>query len=322
MNIVQTVAPNRAGSDPGRSPEALADVFDAGRRIDVNAYRNFVPNACHEEVELHLTAPPPAPVVSVVIPCFAQASYLPEAVESVVGQTFRDWEVVIVDDGSPDDAGSVAADLIERFPESHISLFRQQNAGLSAARNAGIARATGRFILPLDADDRLDPQMLEACVTELTRRPEVAIVYADQIQFGESDRVAQLPEFDADLLCATNQLPYCALYRRGVWDAVGGYNPNMVDGFEDWDFWIGAIEKGFVALRIPRPLFHYRVKAVSMYTTAQAKQRELRAQIAANHPTLFTPRRRLRRRMRRLPQTVRWRARQMDLGLRWRPSRS
>jgi glycosyltransferase involved in cell wall biosynthesis len=322
VNIVQTVAPNRAGSDSERSPEALADLFEEGHRLDVTAYRNFVPSACHEEVELHLSEAPSAPVVSVIIPCFAQAAYLPEAVESVVEQTFSDWEVIIVDDGSPDDAGSVAEGLIRRFPTTRMSLFRQQNAGLASARNAGIARSAGRFILPLDADDRLDPTMLEACVAELNARPEVGIVYTDQVQFGEADRVASLPEFDADLLCVANQLSYCALYRRGVWDAVGGYNRNMADGYEDWDFWIAAVEKGFSARRIPRPLFQYRVKTVSMYTTARLKERELRAQIAANHPSLFTPRRRLRRRIRRLPGSIRWRARHLAFGPRWRPSRS
>jgi glycosyltransferase involved in cell wall biosynthesis len=322
MNLVQTVAPNRAGTNPGHSPEALARMFEEGRRIDVGAYRNFVPIGCHEEVELHTTDTLAAPVVSVIIPCFAQATYLPDAVNSVVVQTFRDWELIIVDDGSPDGAWVVAEDLIRRFPASRISLLRQQNAGLAAARNAGIARAVGRFILPLDADDRLDPNMLEASVAELNARPEVGIVYTDQIEFGESDRVVRLPEFDADLLCAANQLSYCALFRRGVWDAVGGYNPNMADGYEDWDFWIASVEKGFGARRLPRPLFYYRVKNVSMYTRAQLKRRELRAQIAANHPTLFTPGRRLKRRIRLLPQSLRWRARQIEFGLRWRESRS
>jgi len=314
MNIVQAVTPNRAGADPGHSPEALASQFEIGRRLDVDAYRNFVPSGCHEEVQLHVLDPPAAPVVSVIIPCYEQAAYLPEAVQSVVGQTFGDWELIIIDDGSPDGTFTVAEDLIRRFPAKRISLLRQQNAGLVAARNAGIARAVGRFILPLDADDRLDPEMLEACVAELSARHGVGIVYTDQIQFGESDRVVRLPEFDADLLCSANQLSYCALFRRGVWDAVGGYNPNMADGYEDWDFWVASVEKGFSAFRIPRPLFLYRVKTESMYTTAQLKRRELRAQIAANHPTLFTARRRLRRRIRLLPQSLRWRARQIGLG--------
>jgi hypothetical protein len=100
-----------------------------------------------------------------------------------------------------------------------------------------------------------------------------------------------------------------------VWDAVGGYNPNMADGYEDWDFWVASVEKGFSACRIPRPLFHYRVKDQSRDTQARLKQRALRSQIAVNHPMLFTARRRLKRRIRMLAQSLRLRASQIASGL-------
>lgn len=246
-----------------------------------------------------------SPAVSVVTPCFDQAAYLPEAVESVVAQTMADWELIIVDDGSPDDTAAVAELLRSRHPDRAISVIRQANSGVVAARNAAIARAQAPLILPLDADDRLDPAMLEACVAELRAHPEAAIVYTDQVRFGDEERVVSLPDFDPDLLCAANQLSYCSMFRREVWNAVGGYNPNMARGYEDWDFWIAAVEHGFRARRIPRPLAWYRVKAASRDTAARAVRDELRAQIAANHPALFTPLRRSRRAARLLPSTVR-----------------
>jgi hypothetical protein len=305
MNVVQAVSPNRAGTDPGHTPEALADLFDRGYRMNVEAYIGYTPRGCHEEVQLSLADPTPAPTVSVVTPCYEQAEFLPDAVASLLDQTFSDWELVVVDDGSPDDTVAVAQGLIEQFGSRRIALIRQANAGVSAARNAGIAATSGRFILPLDADDRLDPDMLAACVAELEARPDAGIVYTDVVRFGASERVAELPEFDADLLCAVNPLPYCAMFRRGVWDAVGGYNPNMAEGYEDWDFWVGAVDRGFSARRIPRPLFHYRVKPESRDTRARSRRGELVARIAANHPALYTAPRRLRRRFRLLGRRAR-----------------
>jgi glycosyltransferase involved in cell wall biosynthesis len=248
------------------------------------------------------------PRVSVIVPCFRQAEYLAEAVESVVAQTYTEWELIIVDDGSPDDAAQVAEELMQRFSDRAITLVRQPNRGVVAARNEGIRRAASGYILPLDADDRLEPEMLAAGVAELIADPDIAIVYTDQIRFGDEDRVVRLPEFDADLLCEANQLPYCSIFRREVWEAVGGYSPAMADGYEDWDFWIAAAEHGFVARRIPRPLAWYRVKADSRDIRASKQRDELRARIAANHPASYTLARRFRRRMRLVPQTVRRRA--------------
>src|SRR5262245_60439055 len=92
-------------------------------------------------------------LVTIVIPCYNQARYLPETVASVVGQTFDRWEAVIVDDGSSDDTSAVARGLIERYPGRRISLISQANQGLGASRNIGIAATYAPYVLPLDADD-------------------------------------------------------------------------------------------------------------------------------------------------------------------------
>jgi len=133
----------------------------------------------------------------------------------------------------------------------------------------------------------LEPAMLERAVGLLEREPGVAIVYTDLRQFGGGAAVVQAQEFDASRLPDGNQLNYCSLYRREVWDAVGGYNPNMRHGYEDWDFWIGAAERGYVARRIPEILFRYRVRANGMYASALRHDIELRTQIRANHPGSF-----------------------------------
>jgi glycosyltransferase involved in cell wall biosynthesis len=252
------------------------------------------------------TDAPPPPAVSVVIPCYQQAEYLADAVESVIGQTYADWEIVIVDDGSTDATAAVAEGLIAAHPDRRIRLLRQANMGVAAARNNGIVASTGRYILPLDADDVLLPSMLERTVGLLEAEPGVAIAYTDYAQFGAADRRISTGLWDLEALAWANQLGISALYRREVWAATGGYNPNMRHGYEDWDFWIGAAEHGFTGRRIPEPLWRYRVKGGSRDVGAWGHRRRLRRQIARNHPSVFTPARRLRFAVRRAGGAARY----------------
>ncbi|HYN69035.1 MAG TPA: glycosyltransferase family A protein [Candidatus Eisenbacteria bacterium] len=262
------------------------------------------------------------PAVSVVIPCYGQAEYLGEAVESVVGQTYPDWEIVIVDDGSPDATAAVAHQLIARHPDRPIRLVRQANQGLPSARNSGIAASTGRYVLPLDADDVLLPEMLQKTVDVLDSDPGVAIAYTDYFRFGADSRQVRTGPWSLDALAFSCQLSGATLFRRDVWTTVGGYDAAMRGGYEDWDFWIGAAERGFVGRRIPEALFGYRIKPSSMVLDAIANDAQLRRQIARNHPGTYTPARRLRHWMRRTwngaNRRVRWHAARLFRRLRGR----
>src|SRR5215208_7628052 len=111
-----------------------------------------------------------SPLVSVVIPCYNQAHFLGEAIESVLAQSYPYFEIIVVDDGSPDDTSEVAA----RYPE--VRLVRQENQGVSGARNSGFARSEGEYVVFLDADDRLLPEALEAHLEHLEAHPECAFV--------------------------------------------------------------------------------------------------------------------------------------------------
>jgi GT2 family glycosyltransferase len=123
----------------------------------------------------------------------------------------------------------------------------------------------------------------------LDNHQDISIVYSDALYFGRNANYVSAGEFDLRTLCRENQLSYCSIYRRHVWEDVGGYNLNMVHGYEDWDFWIGCAEKGFRAHKIPRALFLYRVKEESMFTRAKAHDEKLRAQIVLNHPQSYSP---------------------------------
>ncbi|WP_258053303.1 glycosyltransferase family A protein [Streptomyces sp. Ru72] len=231
------------------------------------------------------------PVVSVVIPCHDYARYLPDAVSSVVAQTFRDWELVIVDDGSTDDTAEVAKGLIARHPDRRIRLLRQANAGVSAARNTGIEAAAGRYILPLDADDVIAPTMLEKTVAVLDGDPGIAIASTDVFTFTDDDLPPQavpLPAYSRELMLQRLIMFYCSLYRREAWQAVGGYDESMRAG-EDWDFWIGCVEHGFDAHHIHEPLFGARNKDTGLHLEAAENDLAIRARIVVKHPGLYKP---------------------------------
>src|SRR5262249_23271294 len=111
------------------------------------------------------------PLVTIVIPCYKQAHFLPEAIESARNQTYSNLEIIVVDDGSPDNTSEVAA----RYPG--VQCIRQKNGGLSDARNRGIRESRGEFFVLLDADDKLLPNCLEAGIACFAERPEAAIVF-------------------------------------------------------------------------------------------------------------------------------------------------
>jgi len=226
-------------------------------------------------------------LVSVIIPCYNHAHYLTEAVESIVHQTYSCWECIIVNDGSPDNTADVAKALIAKHVDKKIVLLEKENGGLADARNFGIRNSTGNYILPLDADDAIHPEMLSRTVSLLETHPDIGFAYTDTIRFGLSQNQYQTSDYDFYSLCWGNYINYCSLYRREAWEASGGYNTNMIYGYEDWDFWLACGEKGFFGKRIPGHLFMYRVKDKSMFTKALEHDLELKAQIVLNHPLLY-----------------------------------
>jgi glycosyltransferase involved in cell wall biosynthesis len=296
VNMVQTYWSNRASNRAEYRHDSLANLFSRGYRIDVSAYRDLIPNACHQEIDLTFVAPPKLPQVdkpkvSVIIPCYNHAQFLSEAVDSVVNQTFEDWECLIVNDGSPDNTNEVAHTLIAKYPDKRITLLEKENGGLADARNFGIRHSSGEYILPLDADDKIHPEMLQKSVVLLDARPELAIAYTHLQRFNNETgalEIVNFRDYEPGEICIFNCYSYCSLYHREAWEAVGGYSTNMIWGYEDWDFWVGCIEKGFYAKRIPEPLLLYRLKSSSMVTEAVKHDAELKARIVLNHPRLFT----------------------------------
>jgi len=225
------------------------------------------------------------PKVSVIVPNYNHGEFLPEAVASVSPANRDDLEIIVVDDGSTDER---TRREVEGLEVSGIHVIRQENKGLAAARNAAIAAARGEYIFPLDADDRarLAPMLRAAQV--LDAQPEIGVVYGDAALFGIRSGRWPAGPFSAVRLMKKNFISCSALFRRVVWEQVGGYDGTMpAQGLEDWDFWIGAYEHGWQFAYFPEPLFDYRQHHVSMLTNARKFEDKINEFVAAKHGALY-----------------------------------
>ncbi len=180
-----------------------------------------------------------APLVTVVIPCYNQAHFLGEAIESVLAQSHPNLEVIVVDDGSPDNTSEVAA----HYPR--VRCVRQENQGLSAARNSGLAVSEGEYVVFLDADDRLLPEALEAGLECFEAHPECAFVHGDYRfiavdgSFAGRSRQHVVGEDHYATLLQGNYItmPATVMYRRAVFETVGGFD-TFLGACEDYDMYL------------------------------------------------------------------------------------
>jgi len=202
--------------------------------------------------------------VSIVIPCYNHGPMLCEALASVEEVRNENLlEVIIVDDGSSDpDTLRILRDVAE----AGYRVVSQPNRRVSAARNTGIRLAKGEFILPLDSDNRLRDVYLKEGVSLLNENPNIGVLYADAEWFGEQTGRWQVQEFDLLSLLRMNFIDVCALYRRTLWEEVGGYDEEMPwMGVEDWDFWLRVAAHGGTFVHLSKIGFDYRVRADSQF---------------------------------------------------------
>lgn len=212
------------------------------------------------------------PKVSIIVPCYKQAQYLPEALQSVLEQTYDNWECIIVNDGSPDNTEEIAQEWVSKDAR-FIYLFKE-NGGLSSARNAGIAIAEGEFILPLDADDRIGKDYTLLAMKVFQEDPDLKLVYCKAEKFGEESGSWNLPVFSLFELARQNMIFCSALYRKEDWSRVDGYDENMIFGLEDWEFWIAILKNGGEVKCLDEVEFYYRISENSMARTVNIKHKE------------------------------------------------
>lgn len=205
--------------------------------------------------------------VSIIIPCYNHGEFLKKAVESTLKSTFKDYEIIIVNDGSTDAmTHKIIKELEQKLQnDKRIKFIHQGNLGLADARNNGIREAKGEYILTLDADNKIRPNYLSEATEILNNNPKVGIVYAYAEFFGEKKGVWEFPVFNSRKLLLGNFIDACSVYRKSIWVECNGFDPDMgIMGYEDWDLWIGAMEKGWKFHLIKKVLFDYRVRNDSM----------------------------------------------------------
>jgi glycosyltransferase involved in cell wall biosynthesis len=231
--------------------------------------------------------------VTVVIPCFNYGRFLAEALDSVRRQEGGSPRILVVDDGSTEpDTQAVLAALA-----GEVDLLRQANAGLSAARNAGFRAASSPFLITLDADDMLAAGALRALKRGLAADPAAGFAYGVTRFFGDWSGDMTMPGWDPYRLLYRHTIGPTALTRRELFDDVGGYDLEIaraiVMGYEDWEFWLHALARGWHGVKVPETTFLYRRHGATMLSAARHEYRHWYQAIRAKHSELYSRRREL-----------------------------
>lgn len=231
-----------------------------------------------------------APLVSIIIPCFNHGKYINEAINSIEQKNLSySIEIIIVDDGSTD------VDTINKIDEliqQGFVVIKQKNGGPAKARNTGISASKGKYILPIDADNKIKPDYINKSIPILEKE-DYDIVYAKPIFWNENkkmNRKFKVRPFDDLSFVTGNFADACAVYRKSVWEKNNGYDENIpYHGFEDWEFWINAASNGFKFKFINEYLFYYRILENSVISSYKDEDRSIinHRYIAQKHSDLF-----------------------------------
>lgn len=230
--------------------------------------RHLTPPSTEDSPSLDAT-----PTFSVIMPAYATGPYIEEAIESVRAQTRSDWQLVVVDDGSPDD---LAAKVEPFTDDARIILIRQENGGVAAARNTALAAAEGEWLITLDSDDMLEPDYMERMVALIAENRLASLITPDALLVDEagvslgrhySDMSAIPPGVAVDdalpRLLEHNIFIPMSTSRRSVVEELGGWDTNL-NSIEDYDLWLRLAAAGYGCTIALEPLARYRVRAGSI----------------------------------------------------------
>ncbi|PQJ32180.1 hypothetical protein BST92_09695 [Nonlabens arenilitoris] len=224
--------------------------------------------------------------VSVIVPCYNQGEFLDECLQSVLNQSYEDWECIIVNDGSTDDTENIVRRWMQN--DSRFSLISIENSGVSNARNQGIIKAKGEYILPIDADDYIDENYLESAFDLFNTSPSCKVVYGAVMMIGEKNEKWELPEFSMKELAIYNIIPVSGIYRKKEWQRIEGYDVKLDKGLEDWEFWIHLLKDDPIVKFIENICLYYRIKPKSRNTSVnQLIQTEIQSYVFNKHTNYY-----------------------------------
>lgn len=228
------------------------------------------------------------PLVSVITPCFNDGPYIKECVESVQRSTYPNIQHIIIDDGSKQSTKDVLATI--NYP--NVTIITKENEGVCVTRNLAIEKAEGKYILPLDGDDKISPYYIEKCVKALESNANVRIATSEISQlFGRENRqIVVTSPFDMGLLLSRNLFTVTTMFRKEDAIKVGCFDIDFKTGLEDWNFWISIMElRGEVAI-IPGANFYYRIKRKHRNSSIGGEEglRALKKKIWEKHKDLYS----------------------------------
>lgn len=230
------------------------------------------------------------PAVSVIVPCYNGGRFLDDLMASLREQTFRDFEIVIVDDGSSDRA---TLDKLTAL-EGEARVIRQDNRGPSAARNAGARAARANIVALLDCDDTYEPTFLADTVPLLQAAPpDVGMVFTHQQVLGGAETVTSRRYFNRFDILFTNTMSVGLVLRKECYLAVGGQDEAMREGYEDWEFSLRLADAGYHGIEVPKPLYNYHIRPEAMSRSSSVNKKHLHARlwryIRHKHPGDYRP---------------------------------
>jgi glycosyltransferase involved in cell wall biosynthesis len=225
------------------------------------------------------------PRVAVIIPCYHDGELAAQAVASV--REHEPVELVVVDDGS-DDAPTLAA--LERLESEGVRVVRhEENRGLSATRDTGLAATSARYVFPLDSDDLAIGYLLGAMADRLDDEPGAGVCFGDYEEFGTVHHIRAVPaRLDPFRLAYTNEYPVSALFERELLESVGGWAP--IEAYEDWHMWMTLAERGVTGVHFGFGVitFRKRVHGQRMLSNARTVHGPLYSRLRGDHPRLFS----------------------------------
>ena len=239
-----------------RPVRKILRAYDKSRSKKSNMHQNsveYVPNCSWNRK---------SPILSIVVPYYNRADTIDETILSILAQTFTNYELILVDDGSTDQE---SINKLEQLRVEHpkILILEQKNQGVAVARNNGINKARGKYIVCLDSDDIIDPTYLEKCLIVLELNQDIGLISTYRKDFGVINDEFRGAKYEPIELYTNNMVTTAAMFRKQAWEVSGGYKSNI--GYEDWEFWLTLAEHGFWGKLLPEFLFSYRVAMTSRF---------------------------------------------------------
>lgn len=223
-------------------------------------------------------------LVSVIIPCYNDGKFIHGAIKCILNQTYQNFEIIVVDDGS-DELNTIH--ILEELNHQRTTVYRKENGGPASARNYGIERSKGNYILTLDADDKFAPEFLKKSVHILDTKPEIGMVTSYLYRISNNGKTKkEYKGGDVSNFIIRNEANASLLFRYECWENAGGYDED-IPGFEDWEYNINVTKQGWMVYSIPEHLFYYRNRENSQYDRDMCKRPEIIKYLIEKHESVF-----------------------------------